>query len=84
MDLTARAGGGLIDLVIGQETELQRIIQILCRKTKNNPIILGESGIGKKKKSTRNRKTNDDIIDKGIKKIECHMKQKNQQETIDE
>ena len=47
MDLTARASGGLIDPVIGQETELQRIIQILCRRTKNNPILLGESGVGK-------------------------------------
>ena len=47
MDLTARASGGLIDPVIGRETELQRIIQILCRRTKNNPILLGESGVGK-------------------------------------
>ncbi|XP_061376104.1 chaperone protein ClpD, chloroplastic isoform X2 [Gastrolobium bilobum] len=46
-DLTARASEGLIDPVIGREVEVQRIIQILCRKTKSNPILLGESGVGK-------------------------------------
>lgn len=47
MDLTARASNGLIDPVIGRETEVQRIIQILCRRTKNNAILLGEAGVGK-------------------------------------
>ena len=47
LDLTTRASGGLIDPVIGRETKLQRIIQILCHRTKNNPILLGESGVGK-------------------------------------
>ncbi|KDP22504.1 hypothetical protein JCGZ_26335 [Jatropha curcas] len=47
VDLTARASEGLIDPVIGRETEIERIIQILCRRTKNNPILLGESGVGK-------------------------------------
>lgn len=47
VDLTARASEELIDPVIGRETEIQRIIQILCRRTKNNPILLGESGVGK-------------------------------------
>ncbi|MBA0578296.1 hypothetical protein Gorai_020586, partial [Gossypium raimondii] len=47
IDLTARASEGLIDPVIGRETEVQRIVQILCRRTKNNPILLGESGVGK-------------------------------------
>ncbi|PSS07593.1 Chaperone protein like [Actinidia chinensis var. chinensis] len=47
VDLTARAGDGLIDPVIGRDSEVQRIIQILCRKTKNNPILLGEAGVGK-------------------------------------
>ncbi|KAL5564729.1 hypothetical protein UlMin_027893 [Ulmus minor] len=47
VDLTARAREGLIDPVIGRENEIRRIIQILCRKTKNNPILLGESGVGK-------------------------------------
>ncbi|KAK7282161.1 hypothetical protein RIF29_10746 [Crotalaria pallida] len=47
VDLTERASEGLIDPVIGREVEVQRIIQILCRKTKSNPILLGESGVGK-------------------------------------
>ncbi|TYJ25469.1 hypothetical protein E1A91_A07G052000v1 [Gossypium mustelinum] len=47
IDLTARASEGLIDPVIGRETEVQIIVQILCRRTKNNPILLGESGVGK-------------------------------------
>lgn len=47
MDLTARASEGLIDPVIGREKEVQRVIQILCRRTKNNPILLGEAGVGK-------------------------------------
>ncbi|KAG9150872.1 hypothetical protein Leryth_003011 [Lithospermum erythrorhizon] len=47
VDLTARAGNGLIDPVIGRNTEIQRMIQILCRRTKNNPILLGEAGVGK-------------------------------------
>lgn len=47
MDLTARASEGLIDPVIGREIEVQRIVQILCRRTKNNPILLGEPGVGK-------------------------------------
>lgn len=47
MDLTARASEGRIDPVIGREVEVQRIIQILCRKTKSNPILLGDAGVGK-------------------------------------
>ncbi|KAH7522519.1 hypothetical protein FEM48_Zijuj07G0147100 [Ziziphus jujuba var. spinosa] len=47
VDLNARASEGLIDPVIGRETEIQRMVQILCRRTKNNPILLGESGVGK-------------------------------------
>ena len=47
MDLTARASEGLIDPVIGRDTEIQRIIQILCRRRKNNPILLGDAGVGK-------------------------------------
>ncbi|XP_052175717.1 chaperone protein ClpD, chloroplastic isoform X2 [Diospyros lotus] len=47
VDLSARASDGLIDPVIGRDTEVQRIIQILCRRTKNNPILLGEAGVGK-------------------------------------
>ncbi|KAF8110399.1 hypothetical protein N665_0084s0009 [Sinapis alba] len=47
VDLTARATDGRIDPVIGREKEVQRVIQILCRRTKNNPILLGEAGVGK-------------------------------------
>ncbi|XP_020246165.1 chaperone protein ClpD2, chloroplastic [Asparagus officinalis] len=47
VDLTARAIEGLIDPIIGRDTEIQRIVQILCRRTKNNPILLGEPGVGK-------------------------------------
>lgn len=47
MDLTARASEGLIDPVIGRDSEVRRVIQILCRRTKNNPILLGEAGVGK-------------------------------------
>ncbi|BAT79060.1 hypothetical protein VIGAN_02186400 [Vigna angularis var. angularis] len=47
VDLTARASEGQIDPVVGREVEVQRIIQILCRKTKSNPILLGEAGVGK-------------------------------------
>lgn len=47
VDLTARANEGLVDPVIGREKEVQRIIQVLCRRTKNNPILLGQSGVGK-------------------------------------
>ncbi|XP_068661191.1 chaperone protein ClpD, chloroplastic-like isoform X2 [Aristolochia californica] len=47
VDLTARASKGLIDPVIGRSREIRRIVQILCRRTKNNPILLGEPGVGK-------------------------------------
>ncbi|PKA56914.1 Chaperone protein ClpD2, chloroplastic [Apostasia shenzhenica] len=47
VDLTAQATVGHIDPVIGREVEIQRVIQILCRRTKNNPILLGEAGVGK-------------------------------------
>ncbi|KAK1294799.1 hypothetical protein QJS10_CPA16g00730 [Acorus calamus] len=47
VDLTARASEGLIDPVIGRDNEVQRVIQILCRRTKNNPILLGDPGVGK-------------------------------------
>ncbi|XP_051147660.1 chaperone protein ClpD, chloroplastic [Andrographis paniculata] len=47
VDLTARASKGSIDPVIGRETEVQRVVEILCRRTKCNPILLGEAGVGK-------------------------------------
>ncbi|CAM6088346.1 unnamed protein product [Calypogeia fissa] len=47
VDLTARASEGKIDPVIGRDKEVQRVVQILARRTKNNPILLGEPGVGK-------------------------------------
>jgi len=47
IDLTARAKKGKMDPVIGREKETERIIEILCRKTKNNPVLIGEAGVGK-------------------------------------
>jgi len=47
MDLTARAEGGKLDPVIGREKEIERVIQILSRRTKNNPALIGEPGVGK-------------------------------------
>ena len=46
-DLTAEAKEGKIDPVIGREKEIERVIQILCRRTKNNPCLIGEPGVGK-------------------------------------
>ena len=46
-DLTAAAGGGELDPVIGRTAEIDRVIQILARRTKNNPLLLGEAGVGK-------------------------------------
>ena len=47
IDLTAEAKKGKLDPVIGRETEIERVIQILCRRTKNNPCLIGEPGVGK-------------------------------------
>ncbi|XP_024532162.1 chaperone protein ClpD, chloroplastic isoform X1 [Selaginella moellendorffii] len=47
VDLTLRASDGKIDPVIGRDSEVQRVVQILARRTKNNPILLGEPGVGK-------------------------------------
>ena len=46
-DLTAMAAQGQLDPVIGREAELERVIQILSRRSKNNPVLLGEPGVGK-------------------------------------
>jgi ATP-dependent Clp protease ATP-binding subunit ClpC len=46
-DLTQMARKGLLDPVVGREEELERVIQILCRRNKNNPVLLGEAGVGK-------------------------------------
>lgn len=47
IDLTAKASEGKLDPVIGREEEIERLMQILIRKTKNNPILLGKPGVGK-------------------------------------
>lgn len=46
-DLTELARRGKLDPVIGRDDEIRRCIQILCRRTKNNPVIIGEPGVGK-------------------------------------
>lgn len=46
-DMTRIAAAGRLDPVSGREEELERVIQILCRRTKNNPVLLGEPGVGK-------------------------------------
>jgi ATP-dependent Clp protease ATP-binding subunit ClpB len=47
VDLTARARDGKIDPVIGRDEEIRRVIQVLSRRTKNNPVLIGEPGVGK-------------------------------------
>ena len=46
-DLTQLATEGTLDPVIGRTDEIERVLQILCRRTKNNPVLIGESGVGK-------------------------------------
>jgi len=46
-DLTKLAADGELDPVIGRRNEIERLVQILCRRTKNNPVLLGEAGVGK-------------------------------------
>jgi len=46
-DITALARNGEIDPMIGRTNELERVIQVLCRRTKNNPVLIGEAGVGK-------------------------------------
>jgi ATP-dependent Clp protease ATP-binding subunit ClpB len=47
VDLTARAEEGKLDPVIGRDAEIRRVIQVLSRRTKNNPVLIGEPGVGK-------------------------------------
>jgi ATP-dependent Clp protease ATP-binding subunit ClpC len=47
IDLTARARDGKIDRIVGRDKEIYRVEQILCRRTKNNPCLIGEPGVGK-------------------------------------
>ncbi|MFO7957569.1 MAG: ATP-dependent Clp protease ATP-binding subunit [Candidatus Brocadiia bacterium] len=46
-DMTRQAMSGELDPVIGREDEIERVIQVLCRRKKNNPVLLGEAGVGK-------------------------------------
>ena len=46
-DLTAKAAAGKLDPVVGRQNEIERVIQILARRTKNNPALIGEPGVGK-------------------------------------
>lgn len=46
-DLTAEAAQGKLDPLIGREDEIERLVEILCRRTKNNPVLIGEAGVGK-------------------------------------
>ena len=46
-DLTRAAADGKLDAVVGRESEIQRVIEILCRRKKNNPVLIGEPGVGK-------------------------------------
>src|SRR5206468_8785688 len=47
-DLTEAARKGKLDPVIGRDEEIRRVIQVLSRRTKNNPVLIGELGVGKK------------------------------------
>ncbi|MFT4218652.1 MAG: ATP-dependent chaperone ClpB [Micropruina sp.] len=47
VDLTARARDGKLDPVIGRDAEIRRVVQVLARRTKNNPVLIGEPGVGK-------------------------------------
>ncbi len=47
VDLTAMARDGKLDPVIGRDTEIRRVVQVLARRTKNNPVLIGEPGVGK-------------------------------------
>jgi ATP-dependent Clp protease ATP-binding subunit ClpC len=50
-DLTEMARSGEMDPVIGRKDEIRRVIQILCRRTKNNPVLIGEAGVGRRPSS---------------------------------
>ena len=47
VDLNQKANGGDIDPLIGRDHEVERCIQVLCRRRKNNPLLVGDPGVGK-------------------------------------
>src|SRR5699024_4666382 len=47
VDLTAQSREGALDPVIGRDAEIRRVVQVLSRRTKNNPVLIGEPGVGK-------------------------------------
>jgi ATP-dependent Clp protease ATP-binding subunit ClpB len=47
-DLTALAAEGKLDPVVGRDEEIRRVVQVLSRRTKNNPVLIGEPGVGKR------------------------------------
>lgn len=47
VDLNAKAAGGLVDPLIGRDHEVERCVQVLCRRRKNNPLLVGDPGVGK-------------------------------------
>ena len=47
VDLSAKAAAGKIELLVGRTQEIQRVVQVLCRRRKNNPVLVGEPGVGK-------------------------------------
>ena len=47
VNMTAQANDGLLDPVVGRECEIERVMQVLCRRQKNNPVLVGEPGVGK-------------------------------------
>jgi ATP-dependent Clp protease ATP-binding subunit ClpA len=47
VDLSAKAAAGKIELLVGRAQEIQRVVQVLCRRRKNNPVLVGEPGVGK-------------------------------------
>ncbi len=52
-DLTQAAIDGILDPLVGRENEVERVVQILCRRTKNNPVLIGEPGVGKTRPSSK-------------------------------